>query len=92
MMKAGVEWGFRQSMDRLTARGGRAALPAGKIGAKGREIPQGGPPPGNEFGAAPARRSADLGPRGPQVGASTSGTRAAGALGPAPTKLLARGA
>jgi len=78
-------------------RGGRAALPAGKIGAKGCDIPQGGPPPGNEFGAAPARRSADLGPGGPQVGASmppravtagrlTSGTRAAGALGPAPTK------
>ncbi|HUX65922.1 MAG TPA: D-2-hydroxyacid dehydrogenase [Terriglobales bacterium] len=34
---------------------------------------------------SPAKRSADLGPRGPQVGASTSGTRAAGALGPAPT-------
>ncbi|HUX68555.1 MAG TPA: hypothetical protein VMV31_13800 [Terriglobales bacterium] len=34
---------------------------------------------------APAGRSADLGPRGPQIGASTSGTRAAGALGPAPT-------
>jgi len=32
-----------------------------------------------------ARRSADLGPPGPQVGASPSGTRAAGALGPAPT-------
>ncbi len=61
----------------LTVGGGRAALPAGKIGAKGCEIPQGG--------AAPAKRSADLGPRGPQVGASTSGTRAAGALGPAPT-------
>ena len=42
-------------------------------------------PPGSEFGAAPATRSTDLGPSGPQVGASTSGTRAAGALGPAPT-------
>ncbi|HUX65890.1 MAG TPA: sugar transferase [Terriglobales bacterium] len=63
---------------RGSPRGGRAALPAGKIGA------------------VPARRSADLGPWGPQVGASmpprastagrlTSGTRAAGALGPAPT-------
>jgi len=35
--------------------------------------------------ATPAERSADLGPRGPQVGVSTSGARAAGALGPAPT-------
>ena len=78
-------------------RGGRAALPPGKIGAKGCEFPQGGPLPGDESGAAPAKRSADLGPRGPQVGASmppravpagrpTSGTRAAGALGPAPTE------
>jgi len=97
-------------------RGGCAALPAGKIGAKGREpgspepasgsgvvvIPQGDTPPGNECGAAPARRSADLGPPGPQVGASTppravtagrltSGTRAAGALGPAPTKEVNHG-
>ncbi|HUX66566.1 MAG TPA: dynamin family protein [Terriglobales bacterium] len=31
-----------------------------------------------------------MGPRGPQVGASTSGTRAAGALGPAPTIDLER--
>ena len=97
-------------------RGGRAALPAGKIGAKGREpgppgpasgsgvvvpgppgsaagpgvvvIPKGGPPPGSEFGAAPARRSAGLGPRGPQAGVSTSGTRGAAAPGPAPTIAL----
>ncbi len=82
-----------------TARGGRAALPAGKIGAKGREpgspepasgsgvvvIPKGGPPPESEFGAAPAKRSAGLGPRGPQAGVSTSGTRGAAAQGPAPT-------
>jgi len=53
-------------------RGGRAALPAGEIGA------------------APAKRSADLGPRGPQVDASKSGTRAAGALGPAPTNVPPR--
>ncbi len=80
-------------------RGGRAALPAGKTGAKGREpgspepasgsgvvvIPQGGPPPGSEFGVAPAMRSAGLGPRGPQAGVSTSGTRGAAAQGPAPT-------
>ena len=50
---------------RMSIRGGRAALPAGNIGAKGCELPQGGPPPGNEFGAAPAKRSADLGPWGP---------------------------
>ena len=68
------------------ARGGRAALPAGKIGAKGREIPKGGPPPGSEFGAAPARRSAGLGPQGPQAGVSTSGTRGAAAQGPAPRR------
>ena len=48
--------------------------------------------------AAPAKRSADLGPRGPQVGASTppravtagwltSGTRGAAAQGPAPAEV-----
>jgi len=79
----------RRYQRRLADRGGRAALPAGKTGAKGCEIPQGGSPPGSEFGAAPAKRSAGLGPRGPQAGASTSGTRAAGALGPAPTKAAA---
>ncbi|HUX66556.1 MAG TPA: GIY-YIG nuclease family protein, partial [Terriglobales bacterium] len=68
----------RRYQRRLADRGGRAALPAGKTGAKGCEIPQGGSPPGSEFGAAPAKRSAGLGPRGPQAGASTSGTRAAG--------------
>jgi len=35
--------------------------------------------------ATPARRSAGLGPRGPQAGVSTSGTRGAAAQGPAPT-------
>ncbi|HUX67410.1 MAG TPA: FAD-dependent oxidoreductase [Terriglobales bacterium] len=34
--------------------------------------------------AAPRKRSAGLGPWGPQAGASTSGARAAGAQGPAP--------
>jgi len=53
-------------------------------------IPQGGPPPGSEFGAAPAKRSAGLGPRGPQAGVSTSGTRGVAAQGPAPTIVLAR--
>jgi len=73
---------------RSANRGGRAALPAGKIGAKGRKIPKGGPPPGSGFGAAPAKRSAGLGPRGPQGGVSTSGTRGEAAQGPAPTKFL----
>ncbi|HUX67169.1 MAG TPA: phosphotransferase [Terriglobales bacterium] len=76
----------------VPARGGRAASPAGKIGAKGCEpgspepasgsgvvvIPQGGPPPGNEVGAS-------MPPRAVTAGRLTSGTRAAGALGPAPT-------
>ena len=39
---------------RFAARGGRAVRTAGKVGAKGCEIPQGGPPPASNAGAAPA--------------------------------------
>src|SRR6185312_12561870 len=35
-------------------RGGRAVCTAGKVGANGREIPQGGPPPASNAGAVPA--------------------------------------
>ncbi|HVA63907.1 MAG TPA: glycosyltransferase family 4 protein, partial [Terriglobales bacterium] len=61
----------------------------------------GAPPSGPlRGGPAPSKRSADMRPQGPQVGASmpprasiagrlTSGTRAAGALGPAPNKRSA---
>ena len=65
-------------------RGGRAALPVGKIGAKGCEIPQGGPPPGSEFGAGPATRSADLGPWGPESARAQAGRAPQARWGPRP--------
>jgi len=63
-----------------SARGGHAALPAGKIGANGREpgppepasgsgvvvIPEGGPPPGSDSGAAPPGSEAAQRRGGPQ--------------------------
>ncbi len=85
--------GLEASPRELAARGGRAALPAGKIGAKGCEIPQGQTrqwrvcAPGKQMRRGPSEAQRRLGATGPQVGASTSGTRAAGALGPAPTNV-----
>ena len=65
----------------LTFRGGRAALPTGKIGAKGCEIPQGQKrlwrfcAPGKRIRRGPCEAQRRLGAPGPQAGVSTSGTR-----------------
>ncbi|HUX66414.1 MAG TPA: hypothetical protein VMV31_02880 [Terriglobales bacterium] len=74
--------------DRLTVNGAASTLVANGqvetdfLTSGAARLPQVGPKPS----AAKAKRSADLGPRGPRVGVSTSGTRAVGAQGPAPTK------
>jgi len=84
---------LQQRVDAYRARRQRPA-PARVLAFRPAAEPEAAPaapatPPRARAQAAPARRSADLGPWGPQVGASTSGTRAAGALGPAPTNWSA---
>ena len=74
----------RITRDEMHQSQGSRRLPAGKVGVKRPRDSAGRPAPGHRRGAAPAKRSAGLEQWGPQAGASISGTRAPGALGPAP--------